>query len=93
MIRINEIEQAAQALNLSLLDLCRMAKVEFSTVRRWQKGEQRPLLAKWEDVQRRLVAALGSEAERLRAHLSGPVMRQDANCGDAGNGGGIHDAA
>lgn len=67
--RLRAAEAASRGLNISLLAICRDAGVSYPTVRRWLRGDHRPLLQAYNEVCCRLEASLSERREQMRTRL------------------------
>ena len=71
--RIDAIEQRAKAINLTLTDLCRGARVYPSTIARWRQGSD-PKLKNAAGIVARLEAELERREVAVERHLQ--AMRE-----------------
>lgn len=76
---INEIISRAQAIGLSIRDLCEEAEVNFSTWWRWQKPDANPRLRDMQDAISRMDRVL---SKRETAILQGLVERYPGEASD-----------
>lgn len=65
-LRLEEVERLRQARGLTVEELASKVRIDLRNMKRWLSGEQKPLLHNLN----RLVAALGTTPEALRADLS-----------------------
>jgi hypothetical protein len=69
---IEEVEQRAKALNLTVHAVCRKAGVSYrGTWWRWRRGVTVPNVGKLSVVMRKVKAVIEAEEQRLRARLGG----------------------
>lgn len=70
-LAIAAIQAEAEALNLTLYRLCRLAEVEPSKVARWGVGAHEPTLSDLKATMEKLEAALAAEKQRLLKAITG----------------------
>lgn len=68
--RINAIETRASVVNMSLFQLCRVAKVDYTRVYRWKTGENSPTVHVLEKHLGALEGTLCEVEERILKALS-----------------------
>ena len=70
LTRISEIESRAQAVNMTLHELCRKSEVAYHGISRWRSGEVNPTVRVLERDLSQLEKALGQEELRIFSMLA-----------------------
>lgn len=75
LARLRAASQAIADLNLSLYGVCRDARVSYPTVRRWLRGDNRPLLPDFHQACEKLESVIATRRDQMRARLDADVAR------------------